>query len=203
MLVNPLVDGMNLVAKEAAVVSRRDAVIVLSETAGAFDQMADGVLPGRPADIVGTADALAARPRRCRSPSAANASGVRAGVEREEITWWLRRQLEDLWQSSDSLSAASRSAVPGRPRVDVRRLAHLGRTLVVGPAHADDRRLRATELASGPRWREHVEVGESSPATSTPRRQCRSTIARAGAPLVAPPRGLSSTIIRPSRISTP
>ena len=60
VLVNPLVDGMNLVAKEAAVVSQRDAVLVLSETAGAFDQMADGALPVAPADVVGTADALAA-----------------------------------------------------------------------------------------------------------------------------------------------
>ena len=59
MLVNPLVDGMNLVAKEAAVVSERDAVLVLSETAGAFDQMADGALAVAPADVAGTADALA------------------------------------------------------------------------------------------------------------------------------------------------
>ncbi len=60
VLVNPLIDGMNLVAKEAVVVSERDAALVLSETAGAFDQMADGVLPVAPADVVGTADALAA-----------------------------------------------------------------------------------------------------------------------------------------------
>ena len=43
---------MNLVAKEAAIVSQRDAVLVLSETAGAFDQMADGALPVAPADVV-------------------------------------------------------------------------------------------------------------------------------------------------------
>ncbi|MQA76693.1 MAG: trehalose-6-phosphate synthase, partial [Solirubrobacterales bacterium] len=60
VLVNPLVDGMNLVAKEAVVVSERDAVLVLSETAGAYDQMSNGALPVAPADIVGTADALAA-----------------------------------------------------------------------------------------------------------------------------------------------
>src|SRR4029078_9592372 len=58
VLVNPLVDGMNLVAKEAAIVSGRTAAIVLSETAGAHDQMADGVIPVAPADVVGTADAL-------------------------------------------------------------------------------------------------------------------------------------------------
>lgn len=96
VLVNPLVDGMNLVAKEAAVVAERDSVLVLSETAGAFDQMADGALAVAPADVVGTADAIATalamepdeRRRRHRV--------LRSGVEHEDITWWLRRQLEDL-----------------------------------------------------------------------------------------------------------
>ena len=96
VIVNPLIDGMNLVAKEAAVVSGRDAVLVLSETAGAFDQMADGALSVAPADVVGTADALARalampaeeRQRRLRK--------LRRGVEREDIGWWLRTQFEDL-----------------------------------------------------------------------------------------------------------
>ena len=96
VLVNPLVDGMNLVAKEATIVSRRDAVIVLSETAGAFDQMADGVLSVAPADVVGTADALRAALEMPAAERAARLARLRGGVEREEITWWLRSQLEDL-----------------------------------------------------------------------------------------------------------
>jgi trehalose-6-phosphate synthase len=46
--------------------------------------------------VVGTADALAeglAMPRRERAERLAS---LRAGVEREDITWWLRRQLVDL-----------------------------------------------------------------------------------------------------------
>ena len=39
VLVNPLVDGMNLVAKEAVLVGERDPVLVLSETAGAAEQL--------------------------------------------------------------------------------------------------------------------------------------------------------------------
>ena len=96
VLVNPLVDGMNLVAKEAVVVSQRDAVLVLSETAGAFDQMEDGALTVAPADIVGTADALAQGLAMPRSERAARLATLRSGVEDEDITWWLRRQLEDL-----------------------------------------------------------------------------------------------------------
>jgi trehalose 6-phosphate synthase len=96
VLVNPLVDGMNLVAKEAAIVSTRDAALVLSETAGAFDQMADGALAVAPADVVGTADALATGLAMSRGERARRLATLRAGVEREDITWWLRRQLEDL-----------------------------------------------------------------------------------------------------------
>ncbi len=96
ILVNPLVDGMNLVAKEAVVVSSRDAALVLSETAGAFDQMRDGAIPVAPADVVGTADALAAALRMPVEERARRLAALRRGVEREDITWWLRRQLEDL-----------------------------------------------------------------------------------------------------------
>ncbi|HEX6655884.1 MAG TPA: trehalose-6-phosphate synthase [Candidatus Limnocylindria bacterium] len=96
VLVNPLVDGMNLVAKEAAVVSGRDAALVLSETAGAYDQMADGVLPVAPADVAGTAEAL--RQALAMPPGERHERHalLRRNVEREDIGWWLRRQMEDL-----------------------------------------------------------------------------------------------------------
>ncbi|MGH2380597.1 MAG: alpha,alpha-trehalose-phosphate synthase (UDP-forming) [Candidatus Limnocylindria bacterium] len=96
VLVNPLVDGMNLVAKEAVIVSDRDAVLVLSETAGAFDQMADGALPVAPADVAGTADALATALAMPVEERRQRLAALRRGVEHEDITWWLRRQLEDL-----------------------------------------------------------------------------------------------------------
>jgi trehalose 6-phosphate synthase len=96
VLINPLVDGMNLVAKEAVVVSGRDAVLVLSETAGAYDQMASGVLKVAPADVVGTADALAQALAMTPAERHRRIATMRRDVERQDITWWLRRQLEDL-----------------------------------------------------------------------------------------------------------
>ena len=102
VLVNPLVDGMNLVAKEAVVVSQRDAVLVLSETAGAFDQMADGALAVAPADVVGTADALARALTMEPDERRRRLATLRRGVEREDIGWWLRRQLEDLAELTDA-----------------------------------------------------------------------------------------------------
>ena len=96
VLVNPLVDGMNLVAKEAVVVGQRDPVLVLAETAGAYDQMADGALSVAPADVVGTADALFDALQMAPDERRRRLERLRRGVEREDITWWLHRQLEDL-----------------------------------------------------------------------------------------------------------
>jgi trehalose 6-phosphate synthase len=96
VVVNPLVDGMNLVAKEAVVVAERDPAIVLSETAGAFDQMARDVLPVAPADVVGTAERLAEALEMPEAERQRRLARLRAGVEAEDITWWLASQLEDL-----------------------------------------------------------------------------------------------------------
>jgi trehalose 6-phosphate synthase len=84
------------VAKEAVVVSERNAVLVLSETAGAYDQMADGVLAVAPTDVVGTAEALATALEMPAPERARRLVGMRRGVEREDLSWWLRHQLEDL-----------------------------------------------------------------------------------------------------------
>ena len=58
VLVNPVVDGMNLVAKEAAIVGH--GAIVLSETAGAAEQLAADALMVAAADVAGTSEMLEA-----------------------------------------------------------------------------------------------------------------------------------------------
>jgi trehalose 6-phosphate synthase len=45
---------------------------------------------------VGTAEALAEGLAMPRAERAERLARLRAGVEREDITWWLRRQLADL-----------------------------------------------------------------------------------------------------------
>jgi trehalose 6-phosphate synthase len=94
VLVNPIVDGMNLVAKEAAVVG--EPALVLSETAGAAEQMAAESLMVTAADVAGTSEMLerglemtaAERHRRIRR--------LRGSVRGEDLEWWLSRQLRDL-----------------------------------------------------------------------------------------------------------
>ncbi len=58
LLVNPIRDGMNLVAKEGPVLSERDSVLVLSREAGAADELGRHALTVNPYDTVETARAL-------------------------------------------------------------------------------------------------------------------------------------------------
>ena len=58
LLVNPVMDGLNLVAKEAPLVNDRDGVLVLSRNAGAYEELADHVLGVDPLDVDDQADAL-------------------------------------------------------------------------------------------------------------------------------------------------
>ncbi|WP_373317079.1 alpha,alpha-trehalose-phosphate synthase (UDP-forming) [Streptomyces sulfonofaciens] len=57
-LVNPVRDGMNLVAKEVPVVSEEGCVLVLSREAGAHEELADDAITVNPYDVTGTAAAL-------------------------------------------------------------------------------------------------------------------------------------------------
>ncbi|ADI08071.1 trehalose-6-phosphate synthase [Streptomyces bingchenggensis BCW-1] len=57
-LVNPIRDGMNLVAKEVPVVSERGCALVLSREAGAYAELGEAALVVNPYDIEATARAL-------------------------------------------------------------------------------------------------------------------------------------------------
>jgi trehalose 6-phosphate synthase len=75
LLVNPIRDGMNLVAKEGPILSDRGCVLILSREAGAAAELAQDALMVNPYDISGTAAAMhqaltmphEERMRRCRS----------------------------------------------------------------------------------------------------------------------------------------
>ncbi|MFD7748374.1 trehalose-6-phosphate synthase [Streptomyces sp. NPDC059698] len=57
-LVNPIRDGMNLVAKEVPVVSDRGCALVLSREAGAYEELGEDAITVNPYDVTGTAEAL-------------------------------------------------------------------------------------------------------------------------------------------------
>lgn len=58
LLVNPVRDGLNLVAKEGMIVNERDGVLVLSSQSGVWSELGDLTVNVNPFDVAGTADAL-------------------------------------------------------------------------------------------------------------------------------------------------
>ena len=96
LLVNTLMEGMNLVAKEGPVVNTRDGVLVLSETSGAFEQLAEGALPVSPTDVEGTMEALYQAINMDPEERKRRASLLAESVNREDINDWICRQLKDI-----------------------------------------------------------------------------------------------------------
>lgn len=58
LLVNPIRDGLNLVAKEGPVVNENCGVLALSREAGAWDELSSAALEVNPFDVAGTSDVL-------------------------------------------------------------------------------------------------------------------------------------------------
>ncbi len=96
LLVNPVFDGLNLVAKEAFLLNERHGVLVLSENAGVHEELGDWALTVNPLDVSGQADALHAaltlEPAERRRRAEAIGEHVRAhGIEE-----WIDAELADL-----------------------------------------------------------------------------------------------------------
>ncbi len=96
LLVNSIIDGMNLVAKEGPVVNTRGGIVILSETAGAYNQMKDGVLAVSPADIEGTVQALYQAITASVEERERRASILTQEIEREDVINWMDSQMQDL-----------------------------------------------------------------------------------------------------------
>jgi len=96
LLVNPVFDGLNLVAKEAFLVNEQDGVLVLSENAGVHEELGEWAVTVNPLDICGQADALyealmlepVERQRR--------ADAIREHVRTHDVREWVDAQLADL-----------------------------------------------------------------------------------------------------------
>ncbi len=96
LLVNPLMDGMNLVVKEGALVNDRAGVIVLSRTAGAYEQLGQYVLGVPPTDIDAMSEALYQALTMSQRDRRARATGLLNLLLQESATTWLQAQLRDL-----------------------------------------------------------------------------------------------------------
>ena len=101
LLVNPIIDGMNLVAKEGPVVNQCKGVFVLSRTAGAFQQLGKASIPTSPTDVAETAQALYKALTLPEDERVAKAKQARQAVERYDLNMWLTRQIKDINEQLD------------------------------------------------------------------------------------------------------
>ncbi len=96
LLVNAVRDGMNLVAKEAAVINERDGVLVLSENAGAHEELGEHALTVNPFDIDGQADAIHEALTMPDDEKEHRASALRETVMSNTIEDWVEAQMRDI-----------------------------------------------------------------------------------------------------------
>jgi trehalose 6-phosphate synthase len=94
-LVNPIRDGLNLVAYEGPSVNERDAALVLSREAGAYDELGPaGAIVVNPFDVVGTAEALHEALSLDPDERHARHERVRAVAAARTPAEWLDKQIE-------------------------------------------------------------------------------------------------------------
>jgi len=93
LLVNPLRDGLNLVAKEGPIVNTNDGLLALSREAGAWAELSEAALEVNPFDVAGTADVLATALTMSSAERAERSAAIREVAGRRSPRDWLDDQL--------------------------------------------------------------------------------------------------------------
>jgi trehalose 6-phosphate synthase len=96
LFVNAIFDGMNLIAKEAPLVNDRDGVVILSENAGAHDELGEWALSVSPFDVAGQAEAIDRALRMPEGERRERLEAIREHVREHDVAAWLDAQLADL-----------------------------------------------------------------------------------------------------------
>ncbi len=96
LLVNAVSDGLNLVAKEGPLVNQRDGVLVLSESVGAHEELAEWAVEVNPFDVWGQAQALHDALAMAPAERSRRAEGLRGQVRENDLARWIDGLLSDL-----------------------------------------------------------------------------------------------------------
>jgi trehalose 6-phosphate synthase len=96
LLTNPVMDGLNLVAKEAPLVNARDGVFVLSREAGAYEELAEWVVGVDPLDVDAQADALSRAIAMPLAERRDRLGAIRARVRAHDLDAWAAHELDQL-----------------------------------------------------------------------------------------------------------
>jgi trehalose 6-phosphate synthase len=96
LLVNAVFDGLNLVSKEGPYVNERDGVLVLSENAGAHEELGEWAVSVNPFDVSAQADAIHEALTMSATERRRRAEAIRAHVRAHDVGAWGDTQLADL-----------------------------------------------------------------------------------------------------------
>ena len=96
LLVNAIFDGMNLIAKEAPLVNARDGVLMLSENAGAHEELGEWAITVNPFDVAGQAEAIHEALTMDAGERERRSKAIKAYVREHDIGAWIDAQLRDL-----------------------------------------------------------------------------------------------------------
>jgi trehalose 6-phosphate synthase len=96
LLVNAVFDGLNLVSKEAPLVNERAGVVVLSENAGAHEEIGEWTVTVNPFDVEGQARAIAAALAMPEEERRRRVEAIRAHVREHDLEAWSEAVLADL-----------------------------------------------------------------------------------------------------------
>ena len=113
LLVNPIADGMNLVAKEGALVNQHDGVLVLSEYAGVYYELGEHALVVSPFDIYSTAEALHEALTMPTDERRKRSEAMRQYVELGGTKQWFANQVQDALDAFTSHD--KKASTPGTP----------------------------------------------------------------------------------------
>ncbi len=105
LYVNAITDGMNLVAKEGPILNRRDGVLVLSEYAGAYEELGAFALGVNPFNIEQQADAIYRALTMDPGEREDRARMLRTVVEGNSIEKWVAAQFTDIVAKLDARGA--------------------------------------------------------------------------------------------------
>jgi trehalose 6-phosphate synthase len=96
LMVNPILDGMNIVAKEGSVLNENNGVLVLSTGAGCYEELKDGAICINPYDLRQTAESIDVALLMDDKSKSELLHEARAAIRRNDLDKWVSDQLNDI-----------------------------------------------------------------------------------------------------------
>lgn len=96
LMVNPILDGMNIVAKEGSVVNENNGVLVLSTGAGCYEELKDGAICINPYDLRQTAESIEMALLMDDTSKSELIREARSVLETNDLNKWVSDQLNDI-----------------------------------------------------------------------------------------------------------